>query len=259
MNTKEITMEKMYLIRHHQGYYYHGDKSAFCRAKETATRFLSQNIANKAAACLHGVVEEEDTLPPALKLITTAKNLGLTGGQRVSWILEGLLKGEYYSIDYNKKLTLGGRAAHNEEVIFTAAGRYADILNAAHNIIDSYYELVASDNYYSRYDPELDNSMGLHEIEIYHQLSVLYEQQLESYAVIYYAAFEYLMRALFSTFTKQAGSIQKCRDIINLFSDQVIENHQLDPQKCYDQFILAEQQYYEVGISGKYGTKQTSP
>lgn len=259
MNTKGITLEKMYLIRHHQGYYYHGDKSAFCRAKETASHFLNQDIANKAAACLHGEVEEEETLPRALKLIVVTKNLSLTGGQSICRILDGLYNGERNNVDYEKKLTLGGRVANRDEVIYTAVGRYADILNAAHSIIESYYELIASDNYYSKYDPELDNSIGLHEIEIYYQLSNLYEQQLESYAVIFYAAAEYLMRALFSEFSDQADALQKCRDIVILFSDKVIECHQMDPQKCYEQFILVEHQLYEVGITGKYEVKQTLP
>ncbi|XBX10680.1 hypothetical protein QMP26_41845 (plasmid) [Enterocloster clostridioformis] len=245
MNTKEITLENMYLIRHHQGYY-HGDKSAFYRVKETATRFLNRDIANKAAACLHGEVEEEETLPRALNLITATKKLGLTGGQSICRIMDGLFRGDRNSIDYDRKMTLGGRTANSEDVIFTAAGRYADILNAAHNIIDSYYELIASDNYYSKYDPELDNSLGLYEIEIYYQLSNLYEQQLESYAVIYYAAAEYLMRALICKFAKRADAYQICRSIIILFSDKVIESHQMDPYKCYEQFKLAEQQFYAM-------------
>ena len=244
MNTKGlIGIDRVYLIRHQNdnGNYFSHD--TYKKVKNAATRYLYQDYAVEKARQLHGEVEEEILTPKAMRLIIEAKAAPeLPGGQAVRQILDRLCNTPIHA-DNLKCPTLEGQLAGSEEIIFIAVGRFADIMNAAHNIIESYYNLMSSNEYYRRYDPELDNYIGEKEYEVYYQLERIYEIQLVEFSIIYQAALEYLFSALLDRYDYSEKYIEMCNDFITAFSNAIILNYQTCPEKCFEQFLDIAKQY----------------
>lgn len=251
MKSKEVDIDRMYLIYCPNRGYYHHDLYDWTENEETAARFSRKEAAEAEARKLNGIVYEDVLTQESMCYIITAKKRGDCGGKFVRTILEEM-NSSMDSICYKQELTLGGKKAALEEILFTAAGRYADILYSANCVIESYYTLIASDNYYQSYDPERDN-MGMLEYEVSYQLIQMYEEQLKNIAFLYQIALTYLKRALMHR-TGQKNADERSEVIISLFSDTVIMAYQKNPEKCFEQFKKIEDSVpYIYELTGKNG------
>lgn len=250
MNTNVLDIESVYLIRQQNGRYVCRDSVKAVRS--AATRYFIKDKAEKDAIKIGGEIEEEILTPETMCLIINEKSKKNADSVVVRRVLEALCD-DKISTDYRNP-TLGGKKVELKEIIFTAAGRYAEIVYAAYNAIEMYYNLMLSENYYTKYDPELDNDIGMKEYETYYQLARLYEEQLANFAIIYRAALKYLVSALMNGY---CNSLKKCNEFIDTFTELVIQDHQASPEKKFEQFI-------KIGASvqkniEKNGELQSSP
>ena len=237
MKSKEIDIDRMYLIHCPNKGYYSQDTPAWTNKMDTAVRFTRKDEAELEARILNGTVCEEILTPQMMSRIITAKNQGDSGGKLVRAVLNGLndsMDSSYYELEP----TLGGITVGLDEIMFTAAGRYADILFSASQMMESYYTLLASDYYYCSYDSERDNA-GVIEYEVYHQLIQAYEYQLMNFVLLYQTALNYLKRALMHR-AGQTNANDRSEAIISLFSDAAVADYQKDPEKCFEQFKQIE-------------------
>lgn len=232
MNTNVLNIESVYLIRQQNGRYVCRDTMSSVR--NAATRYFFKDKAEKEAIKIGGELEEERLTPEALCLIIQEKSKNNADSLVVRQVMESLYK-EKNCVDCSNP-TLGGKIVDLKEVIFTAVGRYTEIVYAVYNTIETYYNLISSDAYYSKYDPELDNDIGMQEYETFYQIATLYEEQLARYAILYNATMNYLVRALMNGRCK---SIKKCYECIDVFTELVIHDHQLSPEKNFEQFKQA--------------------
>lgn len=234
---KGCKMECAYLIKSGQGYYCH-ESHLFGGKKEMATRFLSRRKARMIAKKMHGQIKKEILTPTALQAIIEVQEGHSHIGASTRQVLDKIYNISEKIYDY-MSLTIGGKHTDNlRELQFTAAGRYADIYHVAHCMIKSYYDIVASNQFYA-YDPELDGR-GMAELEINMLLGEMFEQQIYNLAILERDAREYL-RAAFTVGNPQAAN--RFSIILDLFSEKIVKEYETDPEKCFHQYMDIIEKY----------------
>lgn len=236
---KECTVEWAYLVR--LGHDYYCDNSQPRGAREVATRFFSQRAATYVAEQINGVIEIEILTPTVLRTIISMREQHRTEGEGeiILHILEELYKGMTnvgLALELSEHLTLNGNDIDSDVALQQAASRYADIFHAAQIMLNSYYNIMATFEFF-QYDPEVDG-LGAAELEACQQLGELYESQILNLTLIWYGARCYLEKA-HNAWRERKSFLGGFEKQLKYFTTCISYQYEPDPIKCFKQYLRA--------------------